>query len=271
MSAIKKLYKGLYNDTVDTVYRCNNTRVKLDELSHFVAMKGEKYGDSKVKLFVIGRAVNDWLQLPCDSADDFAEKAEQLFLSDHFDWIAKDGDRFSDLHNIPDKDGVAPYYLNISPFWRVTNLIWRKLTKSGDCRFIDYIAWSNLYKIAPRYSVDTAEKNFNGNPNVTMCKKQFAACKEILAAEIQEFKPTHILLITDYERWFADKDCDFSELFKPISKCGSNYEDKSTYVEGKAEYKLGKRTIPTVITCRPEGRKEALFAEAVVDAFKKMK
>lgn len=269
MGAIKERYKELYNS-----YRLNKNQEELQYLSHFVAMKGEKYDDSKVKLFVIGRAVNDWLQLPCGSADSFAERAEQLFRSDHFGWIVKDGDRFSDLHNIPDKKGVAPYYLNRSPFWRVINNIWHGLTGSDDFRFIDYIAWSNLYKIAPKYSIDFAAtmsgKQFNGNPNATMCKRQFEACKNLLDAEIREFEPTHILLITDYDRWFADKDCDFSELFKPISKCGSNYKDKSTYVEGKAEYKLGKRTIPTVITCRPEGRKEAPFADAVVDAFRSL-
>jgi hypothetical protein len=255
---MKELYEKLYTDA-DTVYRYDKQRVGLSELSHFVAMKGCKFDQDDVRLFVIGRAVNGWETLPCETAQAFSEAAEKEFHAAGFTWIADNGDSFYSLHNIPE-DGEPTYYLSKSPFWRTVETIWRELTGSDEFRFIDHIAWSNLYKIAPKES---------GNPTNTMCKKQFAACRDILEAEIREYNPTHILFIIGYDWWYADPVCDFSTLFLNNKRIGSNNEDKSIYAEGTAEYSLNGRTIPVVIACRPEMRDETAFTSAVVAAFRR--
>ena len=59
---MKELYEKLYTDA-DTVYRYDKQRVGLGELSHFVAMKGCKFDQDDVRLFVIGRARNGGIQL----------------------------------------------------------------------------------------------------------------------------------------------------------------------------------------------------------------
>ncbi len=128
-----------------------------------------------------------------------------------------------------------------------------EILNSEDSCFFDYIAWSNLYKIAPKES---------GNPSNCLCKKQLDVCREILKREIEVFDPTHILLITDYDRWFANEGYDFSELFE-TDRIGSNYADKSIFVEGTGTYTFGDKKIPVVISCRPEYRNETDFVKAV--------
>jgi hypothetical protein len=252
---MKALYERLYNDT-NISYRYDGKKVPLQELSHFVSMKGSEFSSDQIRLFVIGRAVNGWESLPCDSAEEFAAAAVQEFNSPGFTWIADNGTSHYSLHNIP-ADGQPVYYLSRSPFWRIIEKVWRGLTGSDDFRFVEHLAWSNLYKIAP---------SCTGNPTTTMCKRQFTACREILKAEIQAYKPTHILFITGYDWWYADRHCDFSTLFENNSRIGSNNSDKSIFVEGTSEYRLDGKKIPVVITCRPERRDEAAMTEAILKA-----
>lgn len=255
---MKELYQRLYSDT-NTEYKHCKKCVGLSDLSHFVAMKGRKYDQDHVRLFVIGRAVNGWETLPCESGETFSKAAEQEFNAVGFTWIANNGESFYSLHNIPE-DGEPTYYLSKSPFWRTTEKIWRGLSGSDDFRFVDHIAWSNLYKIAPKQT---------GNPSTTMCKKQFAACRDILDAEIRAYKPTHILFITGYEWWYADPICDFSTLFENNKRLNSNKPDRTIFVEGTAEYRNNNMIIPVVISCRPERKDEKAFAAEVLDAFRR--
>ena len=256
---MKELYEKLYSDT-NTSYRFNKSRVYLSELSHFVAMKGNKFDQETMRLFVVGRAVNGWGAFPCESAKVFAEAAEDSFRSEGFQWIKTDRDSLYSEY-INEKTGeLENYFLSRSPFWRTIERIWCSLSGSNDYRFFDHIAWSNLYKIAPK---DT------GNPTTTMCKKQFAACRDILDAEIRAYNPTHILFITGYDWWYADPTCDFSTLFINNKRIGSNNQDPSIYAEGTAEYAFDGENIPVVIVCRPETRDEEAFTTDVLAAFKR--
>ncbi len=257
MCDISKLYEELFNSMNDS-FQYNRSKVTLKDLSHFVAMKGNLYDTSDVRLLVIGRATNGWDSLNCESASQFGIEANHRFTSKGFDWIENIDDDFNDLHNKPPK-GQKTYYLSRSAFWRVIFNIWRNLTGSKEEQFLRHIAWSNLYKVAPKTS---------GNPTKKMCDKQFNACKEILDAEIRSYKPTHILIVSDYDRWFApDSGCDFSEIFKDTTRIGSNYSDKNIYIEGTAKFDLDGEMIPVVITCRPEGRNKEKFTEVVVEIF----
>ena len=255
---MKALYEKLYREYEEKQNnngssRSNRNLISIKELSNFVSMKGTQFDTSDVRLFVVGRAANGWKSLECETEQQFGDEADQEFSKVGFQWIEGTEDNFQSLHNKP-KAGEKPYYLSSSPFWRVVSNIWCGLSNASNRgEFINHIAWSNLYKISP-------EKG--GNPTSTMCKWQIEACKEILKAEIRAYKPTYILMITDYERWFApQKGCNFSELFDDPKPLGSNYEDKTIFVEGTAKFNLDGELIPVVITCRPEGRKEDAFVE----------
>ena len=255
---MKEQYEKLYVDT-NVFYRYNRKRIGLNKLSHFTAMKGCRFDLDDVRLFVIGRAVNGWETLPCESSQIFADAAEKEFHAAGFTWIADNGSSFYSLHNISE-GGEPVYYLSRSPFWRTIEAVWRNLSGLEDFRFIDHIAWSNLYKIAPKES---------GNPTITMRKRQFAACKDILETEIRAYNPTHILFITGYDRWYAHPVCDFSALFLNNRQIGSNIHNKTVFAEGTAEYILNGKTVPVVIACRPEMRDEAAFVSDVSAAFRR--
>ena len=262
---MKALYEKLYQDYNNEEYqkyvrrcqdanirRCNKNSIRFENLSHFVSMKGTQFDASDVRLFVVGRAVNGWKSLECETEQKFGEAAYRVFNDVGFQWIEGTADNFQSLHNKPEA-GEKPYYLSSSPFWRVVSNIWCGLSNSNNRgEFFNHIAWSNLYKISP-------EKG--GNPTDKMCGWQFKACREILDAEIHAYRPTHILIITGYKHWYACKGYDFSEIFKCNQDLVSNNENETIFVEGTAKFNLDGELIPVVITCRPEGRKEDPFVE----------
>ena len=259
---MKALYEKLYREYEEKQKnngssRSNRNPISIKELSNFVSMKGTQFDTSDVRLFVVGRAANGWKSLECETEQQFGDEADQEFSKVGFQWIEGIEDNFQSLHNKP-KAGEKPYYLSSSPFWRVVSNIWCGLSNSNNRgEFFNHIAWSNLYKISP-------EKG--GNPTDKMCGWQFKACYKILEAEIKAYRPTHILMITDYKRWFAPQnDYSFEGLFDDPKPLGSNYENKDIFVEGTAKFELGGRMIPVVITCRPEGRNEGKFVKEVLD------
>lgn len=246
----------------EKLFKCFDA-TEMAKYTYFVAMKGSKYENSKIKLFVVGRAVNGWDKLCDESAQALAEAAEKQFQADGFTWIGEEdteeGRRFFSKHK---ESKEKRYYLSKSPFWRTIEQIWKEMNRDDSsipdkARFFDYIAWSNLYMVAPKDG---------GNPSNRMCKAQLNICREILKAEIEAYAPTHILLITDYDKWFANENYDFSKIFEEKNRIGSNYENKSIYVEGTAKYRLGNKMIPVVVSCRPEMRNEEDFVKAVADA-----
>jgi hypothetical protein len=260
---INTLYKELF-DAVNRNYQYNKQKVGIKDLSCFVAMKGENFDSSDVQLFVIGRATNGWQNTSCDTAQIFADGAERRFTSKGFSWIKNTSADFNELCNIP-QEGQKAYYLYRSPFWRVAYEIWYELSgKRSDLSFLKSIAWSNLYKIAPAENIIVSAKS--GNPTVRMCTSQFEACKKILDYEIRSYKPTHILIVTGYDQWYAPKSHDFSEIFRNNKETNQN-----KYVEGTARYEIDGKSIPVVITCRPEGRKENDFTKEVLNTFNVLK
>ena len=239
-------YKKYQDTNVDN--RCHRSSVSLKDLSHFVSMKGPLFDSSDVRLLVVGRATNGWSSLPCETPQEFGDEANWKFNEVGFQWIVNPEDDFYALHNKPDKEEKT-YYLKSSSFWRVAYRIWCGLSDSNGEGFIKRIAWTNLYKLAPKDK---------GNPTNKMCKQQFEACKEILAAEIQAYKPTHILIMTAYD-WYHD----FSALFED-----SQRRDSNIFVEATAKIEVEGKLVPVVITCRPEGRKEEAFTKEALKFLK---
>ncbi|MGN1249852.1 MAG: uracil-DNA glycosylase family protein [Candidatus Spyradocola sp.] len=242
-------YKLLYETAnIPNGYRHKGKRVGFCELSHFWGMKGQYYDDQSVKLLLVGRAPNGWMQLDTSSCDAFARDAVDRTCSDHFSWIHCDQGR---LHNAPDENGHF-YALSGSPFWRTSQRIWEALSGNPDfqnseqLRWLDCIAWTNLYKLAPKDG---------GNPTETMKKKQLSACREILRAEIAYFKPTHILFVTGYRGWFEPFQDLFDADFSPVPQ----------NVEAAAVTKNG---LKIAVTCRPERRRESAYIEAVTQALR---
>ena len=253
---MKALYSELYRAFLPD---------ELSTYSHFVSMKGKYFDDpgrnGGIKLMIVGRAVNGWLTLDTSNEQTFGNAAQESFDAEGFAWIDNSGDS---LRNRP-QAGESTYYLSKSSFWRTSKNIWEGLSQMQEKSWIDYIAWSNIYKIAPLMT---------GNPTTNMCVAQMDACRKILKAEIEAYKPSHILFITGYEWWFYDKTnkCGISNLFDYLTFYGNNSRCNDIYVEGSAYYTLNDGTsIPVVITCRPETRPEDKFTSQVLDCFRLLK
>lgn len=111
----------------------------------------------------------------------------------------------------------------------------------------------NLYKISPKEG---------GNPFENYKEKELAACKDILNAEIEEAKPTHILMMTGFD-WFEP----FSDIFSDVNYIGRNVSrganKNEIYVEGTATFQEAK----VVIMCRPEFRKKENYVKAAEESF----
>lgn len=262
MKNIKDGYKKLFSDAnIAEGYRCGGKRVSFKELSHFVGMKGKDYDKQQTRILIVGRAVNGWGSIKGDNAEEFSQKAIEMMQSECFNWIVFDDGilRNDDLC----EDGY--YYLSKSSFWRVARAIWMELSgnigyeDNANHKWVDNIAWTNLYKIAP---ID------GGNPTEKMCQRQDSACKEILLAEIEEYKPTHILFITGYRYWFEwFRDVVGVELSEVKANVLRGANKNENYVE---TYGVTGSGVKVVVACRPEYRNEGAYVRDIVNTFEKM-
>ncbi len=231
MDKLKEFYEKLYTDYVNS--RC---RVKLENCCHFTGMKGSKYDSNEIKFAIIGRATNGWIGFDCNSKEKFAQNAfDEFYNKIGFDWVKNDGDKLTN---------GGDYSLNSSRFWTSSRDIYYRLTKEAkEVRWIDNIAWTNLYKIA----------RAGDNPTEAMCYAQLEACKDILNEELNIYSPTHILLVVDTP-WFND----FSDLFSDYLLI-----ENEDFVVGTAKFKNAK----VVITSRPEYKSQQDFVENVLSFF----
>lgn len=246
---MRKLYSKLFESYKE--FEGKRGVTTLEKAAIFVPIRGRLYGEDiingaeeKIKLMIVGRAPNGWKkEVIVDSAEDFGKSAKKTFDdSTRSGWV---------------KDAEASgYLLSRSAFWRVSKQIWERLTGRIAPNWIDYIAWSNLYKIS----------NTEGNPSTTMCRAQFECCKELLENEIRIYEPTHIIFVTDYPVWFADKYskgkiCSFDDRNVFDLKYNSN-----GIVEAYGTLKADSKT-KVVVTKRPESLNNTVFVDEVMKYF----
>lgn len=224
-------------------------------LSKFFPIQGSHYEEADPKIMIIGRSVNGWGKIDEETADAFASNAIQEVASQKgFVWINTD-DYKSLYYADDDTEKKTPKYYNLhrSPFWRVAE----KLTKHAQpwgselespARWYEYIVWSNLYPIAPLNG---------GNAPESIKKKHHEICAKLLLEQIQFYKPTRLVFITDWDWWFGN----MAEFFPDVKRIGDSTVD---LIVGEGEI-LGAKAIVTV---RPEGRPdEAVMAEEVFGRF----
>ena len=246
---MKQIYKNMYKNLVSESFVIKGQEVHFSELSHFVGRKGKNFNSNlEVRLLVAGRAVNGWESFSCIDEDAFSEEAEIMYNTP----LVLDSDERGPYF----EGNNGNYYLSHSSFWRVTKKVLEQLTNESYLRFTDYLAWTNLYKIAPKDS---------GNPTASLCKKQSSFCFDILKKEINDFAPTHILLITGWNGWIENSkpEYDFSHLFTEKGK-----DNPVEYVECTTTFRLDNgREIPVVVICRPERKNEKDISDNVIKAF----
>lgn len=205
--------------------------IKEKRLTVCPAFVGSLYEKSKLRLMVVGRAVNGWDKIDTEKCTSLKEAVEAALQQE---------DCFNDVVNadgIPYVDSTTgekkKYFYNRSKFWKLIRAILEENGESED--FNKKIVWSNLYKVAPFVT---------GNPGWSLIKPQMETHMALLLDEIRAYRPTHILFITgmDYINPWNDRKC-FGELLG-VGK-SDNFGDDA--------YRTGSVEGAKVVICgRPE-------------------
>ena len=241
---MKELYKKLFEACKD--------EADFKKSAHFVSVKGKNYENNDVRFMSIGRAPNGWRSLPTDSAESFGQNAQQCFESTQgFSWIKS---FYGVLYN-ESKD----YCVSGAPYWSYSRAIWEGLFDGDTSELVwqENIVWSNLYKISPN--------DGDPNPGEESRMLQLETCKSILKKELDEYKPTHILIFTGFDVWFDS----FKDVFQNVVDLGVRNISKGpskndVFVEGTATYGDAK----VVVACRPEYRNAEQYVEQVLREFR---
>ena len=253
------LYKDLYNNftgkhfsVLDTDNKTLLNNIDISHLSRFSLMKGSNYDNqTDVKLLLVGRAPNGWGQNLATSDNDFAYGALNDYDLRHFDWVEKENGTLASKYI--DTHGTYVTY-KLAAFFSYAESIFYKLSKitpADSEKWLDYIAWSNLYKISPPNT---------GNPEKEMETLQREVCNKILLNDIELCQPTHILFFTGYENMFEHFHSIFPDVKYIGKNCSRGKNKNNIFVEATGTYNGAK----IVVCCRPEYRsKEDLINDVM--------
>lgn len=212
----------------------------------------KKYLEPAVKLMVVGRSVNGWAEMDePDSRSFVASAAQEITAFQGFSWLGDDG-RAKNTYSIDGK--TRRYSVNRSAFFRTIRKILKDLkpmTQNYD-RWFENFVWNNLFPVSPYKG---------GNAEGKLQDAQLQVCKKLLLQQIDFYKPTHILFITDWEYWFER----FADVFPEVQKTSDRVKDN---VVGCGVY----NGIKVVVAIRPDRTRpnkpnEDAFAQDVVKCF----
>jgi len=151
-------------------------------------------------------------------------------------------------------DGFYQYIRdNKSAFLRVAGKVF---SEYYDNDWIDHIAYSNLYKVAPNA----------GNPNDPTCDAQWKYVTEIFKKEIETLLPKFVVLFAgtnwaDDFIWYINGE----EMPQPLET--KKWSDDYGY--SLSVYKIDE--VYYIVSEHPQGKKEDLHAEAILSIFEKYK
>ena len=241
-----KEFKSLYIDLLSQEWKGKQVweYVRDKEMTVAPHFEGAEYENSNINLIVVGRAVNGWeVEFPnCDSIENTLTSV--LEQSSRFnDVINPNGVKYND-----EAGNSKTYYYSKSPFWRLVRKVCEEY--NGTENWNERIVWSNLYKVAPRRK---------GNPKWSFIKSKLPTYIECIKKEIEIYKPSHILFITDMNFFNPYKENEYRFGYSLNVK-----EVNGNFVVGKGEYNGAK-----VLVCkRPEYRDTDKMVKEINEMFK---
>lgn len=219
-------------------------------LTGFLPMVGREYSG---QLMVVGRAVNGWddgispAQLKDETArleygkEILKSVTENMGADCPMLWVTK-----------PPKT-EKDYNANKSAFWRVIKTVVGRLkiadVKNEPINWPSHLVWSNLYKIAP---------STGGNPNTSLRRAQFEACKKLFYWEVEKYAPKRILFLSGW---------DWVEPFLVEAWQDKVLTPEKSFVEASGHIKFGSHIASCVVARHPQGNNETAWVDEVISAF----
>ncbi len=189
METIRNLYEDMLLDL--DYQKIKRRGMKGDEkLTAQYTLVGEDYRNCENRLLFIGRSVNGWEADYCwDISQDFNNKSAHLKANEIIEYWNKSNLEWVKTP-LPGKKKRRESY----PYWYLAKSLTKVLTNATNDNWIHKLAWSNLYKIAPRDG---------GNPWGSLCAAQLQNARKILTYELETLKSTHVIFVTGAD-WFSD-------------------------------------------------------------------
>lgn len=230
MSSYRELYKELLEPFQE--------RLWAHELTSAPIIVGSNYEQSDFRLMYVGRAVNGW---EFDWHKDSLEGLTGQVFSHGFD--------IGSICEHPvQADG---YNFNRSPFWQLCRNLLE--LKGESCEWASRVACSNLFKIAPYKT---------GNPDPKTLMVSIHACIELILKEIEIYKPSHVVFVTD-AWWMEPADYTHESFAKALNV--QLFPEAANTIVGYGVYKGAK----IVVTKRPESAKTSRedHAKQILETF----
>lgn len=153
-----------------------------ESLSAFCVQWGKNFPTKENEgLLFVGKATNGWTTKE--------RNVEKLFNGVDKERIFAKTDQMQWVENLAGAEN--DYNTNKSAFWRTIKGVTKGLYHVDD--WSSYIAWSNLYKMAPYEE---------GNPIESIKQYQLPFCKKIFKAELDILQPKFVVLLTS--EWEKD-------------------------------------------------------------------
>jgi hypothetical protein len=168
-------------------------------------------------------------------------------------WEEGVDDTFDTIYNAQ-LDGLHQYIRkNKSAFLRVAGRVFSECY--GD-DWLNHVVYSNLYKVSRP----------NKNPTDPECRDQLKYVKEIFEKEIETMSPKFVVLLTG-ENWAKDFvwHINGNEIPAPLET--KKWSDDYRY--SLSVYKIDE--VYYIVSEHPQGKKEDLYAEAILSIFEKYK
>lgn len=239
LEELKNKLRPIYADLGDI---CNR-----DNLCPLVMQWGDEFPTTPNDgIIFYGRATNGW-----DSSWDldilFSDKNR-----DHLEWMEQ-----NENYN-PNK-----YNPNRSPFLRIIKGISTEIYKDklGDKKWYQFVAWSNICKVAPRESGNPSDKVFYATLDNNI---------KAFRAEVDFLSPKYIVLLTDGIAR-DNKPIDWTSYFINSFNDVKYYDTIPWGSENKIKikvYKSGNMFI--ILSVHPQGREERPHRDAIINIIEKI-
>ena len=226
---------------------CNlieQTKVFSYPKAFFCMQWGKLYPKEKnTGILFIGRATNGWITDVENIDILFGDSDKSIFnRKDQMQWVENC------------EGNVYRYNSRKSAFWRVIKNVSKRYYPEN---WSAYVAWSNICKVAPY------EK---GNPNNSLYYAQIEICCQILEIEIELLSPKFIILLTS-ESWAKDFLCYLTHEEPPQAIKYIHWGKENQYT--MKVYLIYGRIY--ILTEHPQGKKEDLHIQAIIEAINETK